>query len=147
MANAIFNLILYPVFEGFRAECQLLESHWGCRWSWPAVSATGASRVSVPPTGIGGGLGCHSLGGAQCLSQKPATGGTGLSEESEGLSTSSWSRPCAWCWGSLERNCLYLLQTRCSCVVHQYTSSWTCQWVGGVGSGMRQSGGSKVYAR
>ena len=64
-------------------------------------------------------------------------GGTCWSEGSEGLSADSWSRPCAWCWGSVEGNCLHVLQTRCACVIHQHTSSWTLQRVGGAGSGMR----------
>ena len=61
------------VLQGLGASCwgdqsewiwgQQLESHQGCGHPWPVVSATGASGVSVPPTGVSGGLSPSHLGG------------------------------------------------------------------------------------
>lgn len=53
---------------------QQLESEPGCRHPRPVASAAGASGVSVPGAGAGGGLGHQPLG----YVSKPAAEGTGV---------------------------------------------------------------------
>lgn len=83
------------------------------------VSLTGASGVSVPPTGVNGGLGPGHFGrNGVCPQKQLLASEAGTSEECEGLSTGSWNETmdhslCAWCQLLGRSTCLYLPQIMC----------------------------------
>lgn len=83
------------------------------------VSLTGDSGVSVPPTGVSGGLGPGHFGrNGVCPQKQLLASEAGMSEECEGLSTGSWNETmdhslCAWCQLLGRSTCLYLPQIMC----------------------------------
>ena len=118
--------------------CQLLGSDQGCGHPCPVVSTTGASGV----------FNLQPLGQEWCVSRKPATRETGVSEANEALSASSWSGTtghslCAGCWLLGASGCTFPKPGGhgvCAWICWQ-TPSWTSWQVGGPGSGQGYQAG------
>lgn len=127
-----------------RAECQLLEPGWVCRKPWPGTSYWRA-WVSVPATGEGGDLSCHTPGWEWSLSQKTAIR-RNLHEQSKGGAPCQRLEEAVWqVLRHCDDNCPHLLHTRCAWVAHLHTSIWTNQQEGDLDLGWGISMGSPCW--